>query len=240
MKAFGLACVTTLVISALAPGCMGVRRTPHPKLSEDVDRLMNDVDVLPPFPVPAAASGSLWTDGGPGAALARDARAFRTNDLLTIRLDERSLGTNESNTDLARRSEASVGAGVAFGLEDATPSTGSFNLNQVLESSFDTNFAGDGSTSRSSQITGRITTRVLRVLPNGDLVIAGQKTIMVNRERQVLTLVGSVRPLDIDSDNEVASSSVGDLTVRMWGQGEVDGTVRQGWFMKVLNRFWPF
>jgi hypothetical protein len=33
---------------------------------------------------------------------------------------------------------------------------------------------------------------------------------------------------------------VGDLTVRLWGQGEIDGTTRQGWFMRVLNYVWPF
>ena len=69
---------------------------------------------------------------------------------------------------------------------------------------------------------------------------AGQKTVMVNRERQVLTLVGSIRPVDINSSNQVASSKVGDLTVRLWGRGEVDANARQGWFQRVMNRIWPF
>ena len=38
---------------------------------------------------------------------------------------------------------------------------------------------------------------------------------------------------DLSAENLVASSSVGELTVRMWGRGEVDDTIRQGWFMRV-------
>jgi flagellar L-ring protein precursor FlgH len=64
--------------------------------------------------------------------------------------------------------------------------------------------------------------------------------VTINRERQILTLVGTVRPVDINASNQVLSSSVGDLTVRLWGKGEVDATVRQGWFMRIMNRIWPF
>jgi flagellar L-ring protein precursor FlgH len=205
-----------------------------------MQKLEHDLDYLPPVPRPARASGSIWTDGGPGAAMARDTRAFRVNDLVTIKLNERSSGSNQSDTNLERSSENDFGASVFLGLEDPNPTIGQRNLNQVLKSSSSSKFEGDGKTSRSNLLTGNVTTRVMRVLPNGDLMIAGQKTVMVNRERQVLTLVGTVRPVDIDADNRVASSTVGDLTVRLWGRGEIDATVKQGWFQRVMNLIWPF
>jgi flagellar L-ring protein precursor FlgH len=230
-----------VLLGALAlVGCLGPHRATQPRLADDIARLDADLAVLPPFPEPAPLSGSLWTDAGPGAALVRDPRAFRINDLVTIRVDERSLGTNESATDLSRSSQVDVGAAIAFGLEEPDPQPGEFNLNQVLSADSQSEFNGDGKTSRSSRLESFITARVLRVLPNGDLVIAGQKSVVVNRERQVLTLVGSVRSVDIDSDNTVPSAAIGDLTVRLWGHGEVDDTVRQGWFLRILNRVWPF
>ena len=85
-----------------------------------------------------------------------------------------------------------------------------------------------------------MTVRVVRVLPNGVLLLAGEKAVTVNHERQVLTLVGSARPVDINSSNEISSAQVGDLSVRLWGEGEIDGTIRQGWFMRALNYLWPF
>jgi flagellar L-ring protein precursor FlgH len=224
----------------LLTGCSVLHRGPAPSLGADVQRLESDLQVLPPFPVPAPSTGSLWTDSGPGAALVRDTRAFRANDLLTISVKESSLGSNQSATDLNRKAQADFGAPVAFGLENPSAAAGKFNLASVLSTNTDSKFAGDGKTSRSSQLEGYITTRVMRVLPNGDLVVAGQKNVMVNRDRQILTLVGSVRPVDVQANNQVDSSAVGELTVRLWGRGEVDDTVRQGWFMRIMNKLWPF
>jgi len=231
-----------LLLLAAVSGCAMKKSvtTPVPTLKGDMVRLQNDIDILPPFPVPPPATGSLWTDGGPGAALTRDTRAFRVNDLVTIRISESSTGKNSSTTDMNRSSENKYGASIAFGLENPNASAGRFNLGNVLETSNSSKFAGDGSTDRSSALSAFVTARVMRVLPNGDLVIGGQKTVMINRDRQILTLVGSIRPTDINSSNRVDSSAVGDLTVRLWGQGEVDANARQGWFVKYMNRLWPF
>lgn len=229
-----------LALGVLASSGCGARLGHSPSLASDLAQLGAGLDVLPAFPEPSAAKGSLWTDAGPGAALVRDTRAYRINDLLRIRVQESSLGSNESSTALDRSSQADFGAPVVFGLEDATPQAGEFNLAHVLSVDSSSKFAGDGKTSRSSQVLGYITARVMRVLPNGDLIIGGQKNVTVNRDRQVLTLVGSVRPVDVSAANEISSAGVGDLTVRLWGQGEVDDTVRQGWFMRIMNRIWPF
>jgi flagellar L-ring protein precursor FlgH len=226
-------------LACLAAGC-ALRGGHGPSLAADVNRLAESLDVLPAFPEPPAARGSLWTDAGPGAALVRDTRAYRINDLLRIRVQESSLGSNESSTTLDRSSAASFGASPVFGLEDPAAGAGEFNLASLLSADSESKFAGDGKTSRSSRVLGYITARVLRVLPNGDLIVAGQKNVTVNRDRQVLTLVGSVRPVDVSAGNEISSAAVGDLTVRLWGQGEVDDTVRQGWFMRIMHRIWPF
>jgi flagellar L-ring protein FlgH len=227
------------LLALCGAGC-SMHRGPSPSLAADIERLGSSLDVLPAFPEPPAAKGSLWTDAGPGAALVRDTRAYRINDLLRIRVQESSLGSNTSSTALDRSSKADFGAPTVFGLEKPTAAAGEFHLANVLSVDSTSKFAGDGKTSRSSQVSGFITARVLRVLPNGDLILGGQKNVTVNRDRQVLTLVGSVRPVDVSAANEVSSAAVGDLTVRLWGQGEVDDTVRQGWFMRIMNRLWPF
>lgn len=230
-----------LVLFVTGSACSTRRRaTSSPKLQGDLDELAERMDILPPFPTPVPASGSLWMDGGLGTKLVRDTRAFQLNDLVRVRLEESSLGVNKSNTDLKRDSTATYGAPIAFGLERTSAIPGKFGLNEVLRTNSSSDFSGDGTTSRGNQLRGFITSRVLRVLPNGDLIVAGQKTVMVNRERQILTLVGSIRPVDIGPDNEVSSAAVGDLTVRLWGRGEIDSTVRQGWFTRIMQRIWPF
>ncbi len=229
-----------LAAAASLAACTPLNRSPEPTLVTDLNQLEETIDLLPSFPEPLPASGSLWSEAGPGMALVRDTRAFRVNDLVTIRLTEQDSGTNSSGTDLERSSEADFGVGTALGFEQTNPVPGRFSLNQFLQTSSSSAFAGDGSTTRGNTLSATITARVARVLPNGDLVIAGQKNVMVNRERQVLTLVGSIRAVDIDAGNFVSSAKVGDLTVRLWGRGEVDATVQQGWFMRVVHRLWPF
>jgi len=230
-----------LVPALLSAACMSAARIkPGPSLAEDRARVEQDLDLLPAPSQSAKSSGSLWTDAGPGAALARDTRAFRINDQVTIVVLEQASGQNAADTQLNRASDYDFGASVALGLEDPTPTPGKFNLGQVLKSSSDSKFAGDGATSRSTSVQAAITARVVRVLPNGDLLVAGEKNVTVNRDRQVLTLVGTVRPVDINSSNRVSSAQVGDLTVRLWGRGEIDDTVKQGWFMRIFNKIWPF
>lgn len=212
----------------------------EPSLEDDLLALNHALDVIPPFDEEKTANGVMWSDSGPLHTLMRDKRAFRVNDLLTIRIAESTSATQAAGTELDKSSSASGGASTLFGLEDPNAGSGSFNLGSLLSTEFSSAFSGDGSTSRNNSMSARLTARVARVLPNGDLVVAGQKTVMINRERQVLTLVGSVRYLDVDAANQVPSDQVGELTVRLWGQGEIDDTVRQGWFMRTVNRFWPF
>ncbi len=235
-----VALVASLAL-VLATGCVGMRRLRSASLAGDYNQLDESLDVLPPFAEPDPSSGSLWTDAGPGAAMVRDPRAFRLNDLVTISVQESSLGSSASSTGLKRASQQSFGATNAFGLEKpTTPTPGVFNLASALNSSLDSQFNGDGATSRSNKLAGYITARVMRVLPNGDLVIAGQKTVMVNRDRQILTLVGTARVVDIGPDNQIASSAVGDLVVRLWGRGELDDNAREGWFIRIMHKLWPF
>ena len=54
-------------VAALAGCGTAGKKEVQPKLAADVERLEQTLDALPPFPVPRPASGSLWTDGGPGA-----------------------------------------------------------------------------------------------------------------------------------------------------------------------------
>lgn len=232
---------TTVCLGCLAlVGCAPKQNVTTPSMMEDLRSLDQHLIDLPTMQPRGSSAGSIWSDSGMGVALFRDTRAFRANDLVTIRLTESDSGRNSADTELDRNSNANVGVTSALGLEQTNPVTGRFSLNNLLNTSFSSSFSGEGDTNRSNSLVATITARVARVLPNGDLVLAGQKTLMINREHQVLTLVGTIRPPDIDTNNQVPSSKVGDLTVRLWGKGEIDNTVRQGWFVRAVNKLWPF
>lgn len=229
-----------LLLATVACVPVHKRAITEPSIDADLSSVLRQVEALPASDVGRTSPGSLWRDAGLGPALVRDTRAFRAGDLMTVRLAESDAGANSSTTDLTRSSSQEFGLSTALGFEQANPQVGRFSLNNLLSSSVNSNFAGDGQTARSNSLTATLSVRVMKVLANGDLVVAGEKEIMINRERQVLSIVGSVRAIDVDTNNQVPSTKIANLVVRMWGRGEVDSVIRQGWFTRVIQRLWPF
>jgi len=76
------------------------------------------------------------------------------------------------------------------------------------------------------------------VLANGDLVITGLRTIIVNGEEQKITLSGIVRPADILANNSVYSYNIADARIAFEGNGVVSSAQGPGWITKLLH--WIF
>ncbi len=85
-----------------------------------------------------------------------------------------------------------------------------------------------------------ITVRVVAVLPDGNLKIAGSREVAVNNEKQLIALTGFVRPEDIDHTNTVLSTDISDARIAYSGIGIVNDRQRPGWVMRTLDVIWPF
>jgi flagellar L-ring protein precursor FlgH len=81
-----------------------------------------------------------------------------------------------------------------------------------------------------------MTARVVEVLPNGDLVLEGAREIDINGDRQIVVLTGVVRPTDINKNNVVLSTQVGQLSIRYFGRGLIKDNLKPGWLVRVLNK----
>ena len=101
-------------------------------------------------------------------------------------------------------------------------------------------FAGKGATTRQNTVTAQMAVRVMAVGTGGRMVVAGTKEIGVNKEKQTMTLAGIVRPEDVAADNSISSSAIADLSIHYGGRGDVSEVTRQGWFIKLLSKVWPF
>lgn len=166
--------------------------------------------------------------------MASDRRGFRQNDLLTVRVIENIEAVGTADSSLTKASKASAGVPSLFGVEDKLP--GFIDPTNMASASSDTSFKGGGATSRSSQLTAVMTTRVAEVLPNGDLLLEGVREITVNGEQQVVVLTGIVRPQDVRRNNTVLSSSVAQLRIQYYGKGLMRDNLKPGWLVRVLNK----
>lgn len=177
---------------------------------------------------------SLWSENTLMIDLFSDTKARRVGDIVTIQVSESSSAQNTASTDTDRESSLSAGIQEFFGAD--LSSLENFNVRGGMESDFE----GSGSTSRSGDLKAFITARVVEVLPGGNLKVIGSREILVNNEKQLMTIYGVVRPRDISKENVVLSSFVSDARIAYSGAGIVDDRQRPGWMANTLNTIWPF
>jgi flagellar L-ring protein precursor FlgH len=120
-----------------------------------------------------------------------------------------------------------------------TPSIGGRDVfENNVESS--TVFDGEGDSAQSNKLDGTITVSVAQVLPNGYLVVQGEKWIGINQGDEFMRLRGIVRPVDIRADNTVLSTQVGNAQIAYGGTGVLADTNRQGWLTRFFSTIvWP-
>lgn len=85
-----------------------------------------------------------------------------------------------------------------------------------------------------------LTSEVVDVLPNGNLVIAGAKTVSIGEEDLIVVLSGVARPEDITQSNTLSSSQLAHAEVRFVLEGTLSDVQQPGWLSKFMNRVNPF
>ena len=184
----------------------------------------------------SATPGSLFSSTGQLVDAVRDLRASRVDDIVTILVADKASATATGTTNTARKSSASAGIqalGGALKATSAWPNMAAMTGNQQLQ--------GQGVTSRDSTFTTTLSARVTHVLPNGNLVVEGEKLVHVNSEHQEVIVRGIIRPADLTSGNQISSDRLADLEVRINGKGVVNDSVRRPNILyRVLLGLLPF
>jgi flagellar L-ring protein precursor FlgH len=183
-----------------------------------------------------ASPGSLWRAGQGTGQLFTDARAFRLNDLVVVRVEEVADARRSADTKLERETKAGGDLG-AF-LEVAGTPLVDGNGNASAKAGM--GYRGEGSTARSEHLTATVPALVRQVLPNGNLFIEGHRVVLVNNEEQHFYISGVVRPIDIDQQNTVRSTMVADAEIEFTGAGVLTNYQRPGFMHRLLSWLWPF
>jgi len=67
------------------------------------------------------------------------------------------------------------------------------------------------SETNTNEVKGAITVTVVEVLANGNLVVAGENQIAINRDTEYIRLSGVVQPARIRADNTVLSTQLANV-----------------------------
>jgi len=90
---------------------------------------------------------------------------------------------------------------------------------------------------RNTTITDNITCQVVQVLPNGDLMVQGQKVVQANKERGNLIVTGIVKPYYLDRNNQISSRQVANFQMLQAGKGVISRQQTDGIANKVYQFF---
>jgi flagellar L-ring protein precursor FlgH len=169
-----------------------------------------------------------------------DLRARSIGDILTITIDEKHTVKNDDKVE--RKQDSSLKAKLdTFTLSDSTFSTGSLPHVEVSKKQ---DFTGEAKQDLGSEVRASIAVVVIDVQPNGNLVVAGQRTVTVNDEVKTLKVSGLVRQIDVTSQNTVGSALVADARVAIQGEGANTRTTTKGpigqLFDTLIWAVWPF
>lgn len=182
-----------------------------------------------PIAAPAvapAATGSIFQTAG-YRPLYETPRARMVGDIVTVNIVEKVAAKQESTSTVNKNGSIS-------GSVSAFPFLKAETLAKLDAQGTATNkFNGLGTTESTNNFSGVITATVLEVLPNGHLIISGEKQIGVNRNVEVLRFSGQIDPITIQPGNVVASSSVANVRVEQRGRGQTAEAQGIGW----LGRF---
>ncbi|KAA3615495.1 MAG: flagellar basal body L-ring protein FlgH [Calditrichaeota bacterium] len=159
-----------------------------------------------------------------------DTRAHRVGDIITIHIIEYSQGKNEANSSNQKNSQIGLNS-------DGSGSLGFFPIGGFgLQNNVD--FQGQGESSRKGSLSGKITAKITAVDPNGNYVIKGNREILVNNEKQMMVLDGSIRPEDISKQNIIMSYQIADAKISYNGSGPSERSQKAGWITRIFN--WLF
>jgi flagellar L-ring protein precursor FlgH len=180
--------------------------------------------------------GSLFIPNGRLADGVRDVRAGQLYDLITIVVSENSSAVSTGVTNTARKSSVKASVTSLAGPKSATGA-----LANLANASNNTQLQAQGTTSRGTTLSTTVTAEVTAVLPNGNLVVKGQKEISVNSEKQVITVQGIVRPDDLSPVNSVPSNRVARMEILVNGKGVVNDAVKRPFVLyRLLLGLLPF
>lgn len=188
---------------------------------------------------PAPRSDSLASNGsifqaGTSRTLFEDRRARYVGDTMTITIAETTSASTKSNTKVTRSSSISASAGPIVGLPGKN-----FNGMELAGSSANS-LDGKGDAAANNVFTGTITVTVIEVLPNGNLLVSGEKQVAIAQGTEYIRLSGVVNPYFINAANTISSAQIADARIEYKESGTISEAQVMGWLARFFMSVLPF
>lgn len=221
-----------LVTSLLLGGCAQFPREP---LVHQPMTARTDTQVRPVAPV----NGAIYRTGFGAQALFEDQRPRNVGDILTILVSENVNASKTSAVNTSRDSSASTALtlvpqliGAIFG--DLISST------QDAKANGKNDLSAKGGANATNTFNGTITVTVVEVLHNGNLLVSGEKQMLINQGTEFIRFSGVVNPRTVSANNTVPSTQVADARIEYSAKGYINEVQTMGWLQRIFLNVQPF
>lgn len=175
--------------------------------------------VVPP---PVSKNGAIFQTAS-FRPLFEDYRARAVGDVLTVVIREKVSADKKNTASDNKTGKIDAHLDKMLGLKIAG-----------MEAAEETKIQSDGKAagSASYNFSGSIAVTVIEVLPNGNLLVSGEKQIGMDKGTEFIRLSGVVAPITIEIGNTIPSTKLADARVEYRTNAQVDPAE----LLKSLNR----
>jgi flagellar L-ring protein precursor FlgH len=163
-------------------------------------------------------------------SLYSDVKAHDVGDVVTVIIMEKTLASNSSKITTGKDTRfATQGEEGTGGLDFIPGFSAVANISREHE--------GSGVTERKGSIVSKIAAIVVERRDNGCLVLRGEREIVINDEKEMLVLTGTVRPHDISTSNLVYSTDMAETKITYKGKGLVTSGSKPSIIARIISLF---
>jgi len=229
IQTLGLAALATAMVGCSAPAKMSEAEF-KPILS------------IPQDPAPLV-TGSIYNGGRNDNWFGRK-KDYRVGDIITVILNEQTQANRVNNTTATRETENDVAAGLVPMITNNLPGFARDRAGRLTNGlKLDGSTIGSeatGSADQRASLTGSIAVTVTQVLPNGNLVVRGEKQLDLSEGGEVIRVAGIVRSDDVAPNGTVFSRRLANAQISYTGSGDLASANKVPWGTSVLFKLWPF
>lgn len=190
--------------------------------------------------------GSLYSQAG--ASLFADKKDLQIGDILQVDISETLTKNSNTTKSLAKDTTSAMGGGVfapATGVTNTAGTTARINkINNAIGVGFNgtssSSFSGTATAKDNEAFTTVVSVVISNIYQNGNYFIKGTKEILINDEKQQISISGIIRPYDISPENTVLSSQIANLKILYDKEGDSADTMKKPWGTRFLEKVWPF
>jgi len=163
-------------------------------------------------------------------------RNFQVGDVITVLLNESTQAARTQNGTITRDSSNSL---VPTGMQTYAAGVGGLMKGINLTGGSVSN-KGTGAADQQASLNGSVAVSVVEVMPNGNLVLRGEKQLALTEGTEVIQVAGIIRPEDVAPNNTVQSRRLANAQIAYRGTGDLANATRAAWGTSALLKLWPF